>query len=149
MVQNNTFLNIEDSNEIKDNLINLNINSLLFKNKQLTVSKYINNGIDLYNTLKLNYNTIIFNKNNISQSNNQIIFNNTSHLDSGMQVINDLSTLTISFKNPYPTNYTPTVILQQYNSLNIIPLLVTNITNNNFTWYSENLITCTLSWIAF
>jgi hypothetical protein len=95
----------------------------------MTVSKYINNGIDLYNTLKLNYNTIIFNKNNISQSNNQIIFNNTSHLDTGMQIINNLSTLTVSFKNPYPTNYTPTVILQQYNSLNIMPLLVTNITN--------------------
>jgi hypothetical protein len=146
MINNNVFLNIEDSNEIKDSLIKLNINSLLIKDNSLTNSKYTNTEINLNNIISLNLNTISFtdeySKTNISQNNNQIIFNNVSHIDTGMEVINSLSTSTIFFTNSYPIKYKPTVILQQYNSLNFIPLLVTKITNNNFTWYSENLITC-------
>jgi hypothetical protein len=154
MINNNKFLNIEDSYEIKNCSINLNINSLLFDDNHTINSKYTSTEINLNNIIGLNLKTITFkdsssNKNTISQYNNQIIFNNISHLDTGMIIINSLKTFTVYFTNPYPEQYIPTVILQQYNSLDIIPFIITNITNNNFTWYSKNLVTCTLAWIAF
>ena len=152
-----TYLSVKENN----NESILDSTSLKFKDHtDKNSSIYNKDGVIITNNnnsvvLKVDSLTFTDSKSNtasISQLNNQIVFNNTSHIDSGNKIIdNNLTTSTILFTSPYPDNYIPNVFLQQYNNNNIKPqtLLVTNITNINFTWRSENENVGTIMWLAF
>lgn len=142
-----TFLYIEDANKDDNDISILNTKSLLFDNK----IDYCKNRILINNgyKLELTCNNIRFNDTTISQQNNQIIFNNRSHIDKGLVNINNINSSTISFLNTYPPGYSPIVILRLFNTTTILSLLVTNITNANFSWFSKENFYGSIVWIAF
>jgi hypothetical protein len=141
-----TFLYIEDANKDDNDVSILNTKSISFDNK----IDYCKNRIIINddNKFELNYNNIKFNDTYISQLNNQILFNK-SHIDKGHVKINNINSSIVSFINSYPHGYSPTVIIRLFNTTIISPLLVTNITNNNFSWFSKEIISGSIVWIAF
>jgi hypothetical protein len=152
-----TFLSVKEKNSDESTLDSA---CLTFKNKNGINSIYGKDGIIINNnnnSINLTGKSITFKDSNsniasISQLNNQIVFNETAHIDTGNQMIDEsLITSIISFSTPYPNNYIPQVFLQQYNNNIITPqnLLVTNVTNINFTWKSETNNVGTIMWLAF
>ena len=145
-----TFLHIEDL-EKEDNYISiLNTKKLSFDDNTNNIINYNKSGINIKNKnkLELTVNNLKFNTTCISHLNKQIVFNN-SHIDKGFIYIDSINSSIISFTNMYPINYTPIVILRLLNTHTILPLLVTNITNINFSWYSDKVFSGNISWIAY
>jgi hypothetical protein len=159
--ERSTYLSIQDNDGNINNKCLLDSTSLIFKKNDLIVGKYSASDVilndDKNNSVKLSSNSLVFkdeylNTASISQANNQIVFNGKSHIDTGKQIIdNTINTSTIYFTSPYPSNYIPQVFLQQFNTTIITPqiLLVTNITNINFTWKSSLPDVGSVMWIAF
>lgn len=154
-----TFFSVKEKNNNCDEST-LDSACLTFKDKNGIYGIYGKDGILINNnntSINLTGNSITFKDSNsniasISQLNNQIIFNGNAHIDTGSKNIDEsYVTSIISFTTPYPNDYIPQVFLQQYNNNNITPqnLLVTNVTNINFTWKAEINNVGTIMWLAF